>query len=103
MPDQLEAVADGLRGDLPHVGDELEGECGRLLAARARAEVAGDVLALDVERAVHGGRGLRDLLDQLAGVGRADLAVEERRVALDLHQLQPGDGVDDHAEEPRRC
>jgi hypothetical protein len=41
-----------------------------------------------VEGAVHGARGACHLLDELVGVARADLAVEERGVPLDLDQLE---------------
>ena len=87
-PDELAPVPDRLGGDLADVRDELQLQVVRLRAAVARAQVGRDVLALEVERAVHGDGGLSRRGDRGVAVQRVGLTREEGRVALDLDQVE---------------
>src|SRR5205823_9206117 len=83
-PDELAPLPDRLRGDLANVRDELQLQVVRLHAPVARAKVARDMLALEVECAVHadGGPGRRG--DRGVAVQSFSPAREEGRVAFDL-------------------
>ena len=99
-PDELDALADGLGGHVADVRDELQLEVGRPLAPRARAQVRRDVLPFEVEGPMHGRGGLEDLGHRGVGVA-VGLAGEERRVALDLDEVEAGGGIDHLLEHPR--
>ena len=100
-PDQLAPVPDGLAGHLADVGDELQLQVVRLGAPVAGAEVGGDVLPLDVERPVHGRRGLEGQGEGRVTVRRIGRPSEEGCVALDLDQVEAGGRVDHLLEQPR--
>ena len=100
-PDELAPLPDGLGGDLADVCDELQLQVVRLSATVARAQVRRDILPLEVERAVHGDRGLGGRSDRGVAVQRVSLTREEGRVAFDLDQVEVGHSIDHLFEQPR--
>ena len=102
-PDEFAAISDGLGRDLAHVRDELQLQVVGLLAAIARAQVGGDVLALAVKRVMHLGDGLGQGGACRGGVQGVGPTGEESGVAFDLDQLEVAGGVDHRLEQPARC
>ena len=102
-PDELAPLPDGLRGDLADVRDELQLQVVRLRATVARAQVGRDVLALEVERAVHADGGLRHRGDRGVAVQRVGPTREEGRVALDLDQVEVAGRIDHRSRAASRC